>query len=176
MIEQVYDSPTFLSQKDKYFMGLSMVQMLGVVVIAFVMFFLSLMFPAGMVYRVLAVGVGTLVTSVLVFGRIAGLTIPSYVWLMVTSPMRRTVYEEDAAVLLAGSTEFLAALEAKYEREHRGEVRGDGWLARGREMATGEETAERRGEIRAEMEKGMVEGVQSLEGMMKDGLRSLKGS
>lgn len=175
MYEEAYDSPTFLSQKDKYFMGLSMVQMLGVVVIAFVVFFLSLTFPGGMWMRVIVVAVGTLVVSVLVFGRIAGLSIPGFVFLMVTSPMRRTVYEEDSEVLLAGSSEFLAALEAKEAREGRGEPRGDGWLARGRELVTGEETAERRGEIRADLEKGMVEGAQSLEGMLKDGIRSIKG-
>ena len=180
-MESVYDSPTFLSQKDKYFMGLSLVQMMGVVVIAFMMFFVSLMLPVGLLVRVGCVGVATLVISCLVFGRIGGLLIPSYMLLMLLAPMRRTVYEEELEVLLAGSDEFLAALEEKEARAlahtqgggDRGS--GEGWLRRGKDFATSEENANRRNEMMADVNKGMVEGASSLEGMVKDGLRNLKG-
>ena len=169
----VYESPTFLSQKDKYFMGLSMVQMLGVIGIAFVIFFLSLMVPVGLVMRLIGVVIATLITSVLVFGRMAGLSIPGYLLLMLLSPLRRTVYEEEPEVLLAGSSEFLAVLAEKEARA--AESRGDGWVARGRDFATSEDAENRRNEIKAEMNKGIVEGASTLEGMVKDGIRGLKG-
>ena len=173
MVDPDYDSPTFLSQKDKYFMGLSLVQMLGVVVIAFVAFFLSLTFPMGMVGRLIMVILGTVVTGVLVFGRIAGLSIPGYVLLMLLSLVRRSVYEEGAEVLLAGSDEFLAGLE---EREARGAARAEGWLSRGRDLAVGEERAAWRNEVKTEVNKGVVQGAQSVEEMVRDGIRNIKGS
>ena len=174
-MEYDYDSPTFLSQKDKYFMGLSMVQMLGVVATGGMCFIFSLMLPFGLLLRVGVVVVATVGISVLVFGRVAGLSFPNYLMLMVFAPLRRTVYEESADVLVAGSSEFLMALEEKESRGKRERGESDGWVARGREMATGEESEQRRNEIKAEVNKGMVEGVQGLEGMVKDGFRSLKG-
>lgn len=175
MMEHEYDSPTFLSQKDKYFMGLSMVQMLGIVAIAGITFVFSLMLPFGLLVRVIVVVVATVGIGVLVFGRIAGLSVPSYVLLMALSPLRRTVYEEDPGVLVAGSSEFLAALEEKEARAKRDRGENDGWLARSREFATSEDSAQRRNEMKAEVNKGMVEGAQSLEGMVKEGLKNLKG-
>ena len=174
-MEQDYDSPTFLSQKDKYFMGLSMVQMLGVVATGGIMFVFSLMLPFGLIWRISCVVAGTIGVSVLVFGRVAGLSLPNYLVLMGLSPLRRTVYEEDPEVLVAGSSDFLMALEEKEARAKKDRGENDGWLARGRELATSEDNEQRRNEMKAELNKGMVEGVQSLEGMVKDGFKSLKG-
>lgn len=175
MMDHEYDSPTFLSQKDKYFMGLSMVQMLGIVAIAGMTFMFSLMLPMGILMRVVLVVVVTVGLGVMVFGRIAGLSVPNYLVLMALSPLRRTVYEEDPEILVAGSSEFLLALEEKEARAKRDRGESDGWVARTREFATSDETAQRRNELKAEVNKGMVEGAQSLEGMVKEGLRNLKG-
>ena len=175
MMEHEYDSPTFLSQKDKYFMGLSMIQMLGMVAIGGISFLFSLMLPVGIFVRIALVVAATASMGVLVFGRIAGLSVPNYLMLMALSPLRRTVYEEDPEVLVAGSSEFLLALEEKEARAKRERGESDGWLARGREFATSDENAQRRNELKAEVNKGMVEGAQSLEGMVKDGFRNLRG-
>lgn len=176
MMEQVYDSPTFLSQKDKYFLGLSLVQVMGVVVIGMVLFILSLTLPFGLMLRIGFVAAGTAVGTILGFVRIAGLSVPGYMMLMLMAPLRRTVYEEDAEVLLVGSSEFLALLEERESRQQASSgARGGNWVSKGRELATGDEMAARRGEIAVEVNKGMIEGAQAVEGMLKDGLRSLKG-
>ena len=71
-----YDSPTFLGQKDKYLMGLSLPQLMILIGVGFTGFVFTLLLPVGMMMRfaILAPCVG--VFGVLFFGRISGLASP----------------------------------------------------------------------------------------------------
>ena len=78
-----YDSPTFLGQKDKYLMGLSLPQLMVAIGVAAWWFFVSLTFPYSTVTRILIMVPLTGASLALLFARISGLTVPMFVLLAI---------------------------------------------------------------------------------------------
>ena len=78
-----YDSPTFLGQKDKYMLGLSLPQLMVAVGVIFFWFLVSLAFPYTTQVRLAIMTPLSSVTLALIFVRISGLSIPAYLGLTV---------------------------------------------------------------------------------------------
>ena len=72
-----YDSPTFLGQKDKYLLGLSLPELMVAMAIGGGWFFVMLLVPLGMMFRLLLSSPLTGMSMLLLFVRISGLSIPA---------------------------------------------------------------------------------------------------
>ena len=161
-----YDSPTFLGQKDKYLMGLSLPELMLSLGVAFVYFILSLLLPYGTIIRLSLVAPATVVTLILLFGRISGLTIPSYAYLTVLRSFVRPSFEDTQELLLSGQS---AWLEAQRERSKK-----SGFLPFFRKKGSVVMPDEvRQAEMKAEMDKQITEGAVAAEGWVRDGFRTL---
>ena len=87
----IYDSPTFLSQKDKYMAGLTLPQLMVCMVIAVFVFALTLMLPFGFLVRLMFVIPGTGLGAFLAFGKIFGLSVPMFSITAILFPFRSPV-------------------------------------------------------------------------------------
>ena len=166
-----YESPTFLGSKDKYLLGLSLPQLLGVVAVAFIAFLFSLLLPFGFAMKMAVTIPSTIFVSFLIFGQIAGMMVPTFVILGVASLFRHPVYEEHHHLLINGGLVWLEAMEAK-------RMKGRFWrrLARRPTMTDDEEMAIRAAELQAELDSQVSQGAVAAEQMVRDGVRAiLKG-
>ena len=118
-----YDSPTFLGQKDKYLMGLSLPQIMVAMGVAAWWFFVSLTLPYSMITRILIMVPLTGASLTLLFARIAGLTVPGFVLLSVKSLFSRPSFEEVDALVMNGDPDWVIMQRQKAEG-------GGGFLAR----------------------------------------------
>ena len=165
-----YDSPTFLGQKDKYLMGLSMIELMISMGVAFFWFILSLLIPGGFLVRLLVTLALTGASMSILFVRIYGLSIPSYIFLSILRLFRHPSYEEGRDSVLEGDPAWLDLQLQRQDRE--GNPRLLGLLRRGREAASSVPDA-RRAEMRAEMDRQANSAAAAAEGWARDAIRSL---
>ena len=165
-----YDSPTFLSQKDKYLMGLSLPELLLSMGVAFTWFIISLLLPYGTITRLFLMAPVTVINLILIFGRISGLTIPAYVFLSIVRSFARPSFEETGDLLLGGQSAWIESQRQKSEKS--------GFLPfvrKKRSVVMPDDI--RQAELKAEMDKQITEGAVAAEGWVRDGFRTLmKGS
>ena len=160
-----YDSPTFLGQKDKYMMGLSLPQMMGAVAVGFCWFLVTLIFPYSTPVRLAMVASLTGVTLALLFVRIAGLTIPVFLILSFLRLFSKPSYEETSEFLLDGRPEWLESERLKMDKGSRRQGR------RQRAQELGLDA--KQGELRAEVDKQVTAGAVAAEQWVRDGVRIL---
>lgn len=173
-----YDSPTFLGQKDIYLVGLTLIQLLGLVGIGFMTFLMLMLFPMSTVVRLILVLPLTGASGFLLFGKIAGLSVPVYAVSALASPFRRVVYEETLSQSLDGTEAWLRQQQIRAAgagEKKRGRL-GFGRLSRLRGKAG--EAAEAAGgqqglEARAEVEKGLVEGSVAAQQWVREGVSAI---
>ena len=163
-----YDSPTFLGQKDKYLIGLSLPQLMILIGVAFTAFIFTLMIPGGFLVRLMVVIPITGFLGVLLFARIAGLSIPMYLVQAVSYMFRRPVYEEHQLLLLNGAPVWL---EAQVQKSGGGFF---GKLRRGRSKAANSlEMEQRANELRTEFDSKVVESSVATEQLIREGIRTV---
>lgn len=162
-----YESPTFLGQKDKYMAGLSLPQLMGMVGIGVFIFVVTLLLPFGFVWRLALVVPLTAVVGMLVFARISGLSIPSFLLHSVVRAFSRPVYEEHQQLLVRGAVVWAEAQAQKRASGVRGRLR------RGRAVTDSMEMEQRAREARAEFDSKVMEGAVATEQAIRDGIRTL---
>ena len=169
---EYYDSPTFLGQKDIYLMGLTLIQLLALVGIGFVIFLSLMSFPLSLLVRLLLVLPLTGISGFLLFGRIAGLSVPVYLLSAMTAPFRRMVYEESLTQSLNGTDVWLKQqeLRAAGVAEKKGLASGLGFLGSKRREAADMASGNQGKEAKAEVEKGLAEGSRAAEQWVREGV------
>ena len=166
-----YDSPTFLNQKDKYMLGLSLPEMVIAMAIGGGWFILLLFFEMDMVLRLVLLVPCTGITMAFIFARIAGLLIPMYFLLSIVRIFKRPSFEEVQDYVVQGEP---AWLELQRQRAEGTNSRFH-FLKRGRKLAESVPEA-RKAELKAEMDKQVTEGAVAMEHWARDAVQSvLKG-
>ena len=162
-----YDSPTFLGQKDKYLMGLSLPELLLAMGVAFGWFLVTLFFPISILMRMVVVLPLTGVSVAFLFVRISGLSIPVFVLLAISRVFKKPSFEETRELMLGGQSDWLKSQELKSQKGSKfGSL-----LGRKRKLL--EDNEARQAELRAEMDKQLVEGASAVEGWVREGVRTL---
>ena len=164
-----YDSPTFLGQKDKYLMGLSLPQLMVAIGVAAWWFFITLTFPYSMVTRLLIMVPLTGVSLTLLFARISGLAIPIFVLLSIKGLFSRPSFEEVDALVMNGDPDWVIMQRQKASG-------GGGFLARikGKRSALNTlEAQSKQSELRADVDKQVVETSKAAEQWVRDGVNTL---
>ena len=163
-----YDSPTFLGQKDKYLLGLSLPELMVAMAIGGGWFFVMLFVPLGMMFRLLLSLPLTGVSMLIMFVRISGLSIPAYLILSLVRVFRRPSYEETSQFILEGQP---AWLELQRQNLERGS--GLSWLlGRGRRAAASMPEAQK-AELKAEVDRQVTDAAVAAEGWARDAIRIL---
>lgn len=166
-----YDSPTFLSQKDKYLFGLTLIQLMMLMGVGGFEFLLTFMLPLGsMVTRLLVLAPVVGLSALLMFVRISGVSLPAFLFLAATIKLRNSSYEGAREALLRGSKLWLA------QREERARSGGGrmGRLGRKRqEFEKKVDIDQRKAELKAEADKAVVEGSMAAEQWARDGIKTL---
>ena len=162
-----YDSPTFLGQKDRYLLGLSLPELIVAMLIAGGWFVVTLGFPLGILLRLVVVLPLTGVSVAFLFVRISGLSIPMYLLLSLLRLFRRPSFEESRELLLEGEP---AWLELRRQQQEGGRSRF-GFLHRGRKAMTIPEA--RQAELKADMDRQITEGAVAAEQWAMDAIRSI---
>ena len=162
-----YDSPTFLGQKDRYLVGLSLPELIVAILIAGGWFLVTLGFPLGILLRLVVVLPLTGISVAFLFVRISGLSIPMYLLLSVLRLFRRPSFEESRELLLEGEP---AWLELRRQQQEGGRSRF-GFLRRGRKAMTIPEA--RQAELKADMDRQITEGAVAAEQWAMDAIRSI---
>lgn len=169
MALSAYDSPTFLGRKDRFLLGMSLSQ-LGIcaLVAVFWWFFLGWTTGLDVMPRAAVFGVCQGGTVAALFVRLAGLSVPSYCWLMLKQLVRKPLWESNRERLVNG------------EPDPAAEARGD--RATGRRSLLGRlkpggqraelELDERRYELQAEGEQAMEESMRAGQDFVKEGMRA----
>ncbi len=161
-----YDSPTFLGQKDKYLMGLSLPELLAALGIGFMWFLFSLMMPLSTIMRLVVIVPLTGVTVALLFMRVSGLMIPTYILLAISRAFNKPSFEETGELMLTGQIQWL---ESKQKRESGSKLGG----LLGKKQKLMADTEVQQAELRAEMDKQVMEGAVAAEQMIRDGIRTM---
>lgn len=161
-----YDSPTFLSQKDKYLFGLTLVQLVMLLAVGGFYFLLSFMLPLGsMISRLLVLVPALGVTAVFMFVRISGVSLPSFLFLAATIKLRNASYEATRDALLRGGVLWLAQRELRAQKGRFGRKR--------EELETAVDIDQRKAELKADVDKAVVEGSIAAQGWARDGINTL---
>ena len=163
-----YDSPTFLGQKDRYMLGLSLPELIIAMVVAGGWFVVSLAFPVGILVRLLVVLPLTGTSVAFLFARTSGLSIPMYLLLSLLRMFRRPSFEESREILLEGGS---AWLELRRQQQQGGSRSRFGFLRRGRKAVTIPEA--RQAELKADMDRQITEGAVAAEQWAMDAIRSI---
>ena len=162
-----YDSPTFLGQKDRYLVGLSLPELIVAILIAGGWFLVTLGFPLGILLRLVVVLPLTGISVAFLFVRISGLSIPMYLLLSLLRLFRRPSFEESRELLLEGEP---AWLELRRQQQEGGRSRF-GFLRRGRKAMAIPEA--RQAELKADMDRQITEGAVAAEQWAMDAIRSI---
>ena len=162
-----YDSPTFLGQKDKYLLGLSLPELMVAMAIGGGWFFVMLFVPLGMMFRLLLSLPLTGVSMLILFVRISGLSIPAYLLLSLVRLFRRPSYEDTSQFILEGQPAWLQIQQQNLEK-------GSGFLrllGRGRRAASIPEV--QKAELKAEVDRQVNDAAVAAEGWARDAIRIL---
>ena len=140
-----YDSPTFLGQKDKYLVGLTLPQLMLSMGVGGLWFLFTLLLPYTMLVKLMVMIPATAVTVALLFVRIWGLSVPMLVALAIQRMMSKPMYEEFRELLILGAPEWV---EEQREKAGRGGLLG--FLRRRRALAQDPDVEARKAEVKAE--------------------------
>ena len=162
-----YDSPTFLGQKDKCILGLSLPQLMGSMGIGLLWFLVTMILPYSTIVRMLLVVPLTGVSLILLFVRISGISIPLYLGLMVLRLFSKPSFEETAPLVLDGQPDWLETERQRVERTSLGSR-----LRRRLQSRKGDIEA-RRVEMQAEVDKQVTSGAVAAEEWVRDGVRTI---
>lgn len=166
-----YDSPTFLSQKDKYLFGLTLVQLMMLMGVGGFEFLLTFMLPLGsMVTRLLVLGPVVGLSAAVMFVRVSGVSLPAFLFLASTIKFRNGSYEATKNALLRGGAQWLAQRE---ERALAGGSRVGRLGRKRREIESKVDIDQRKAEIKADVDKAVVEGSMAAEQWARDGINTL---
>ena len=163
-----YDSPTFLTQKDKYVMGLSLPELMMAMGVGAVWFVIALMIPVNMLVRFAIVIPVTGVSLMILFVRISGLSIPKLILLSLLRAFCKPSYEESRDLLLRGQ---FAWLEVQRVREEGGSSSRFAFLKRGKRALDIPEA--RQAELEADLGRQVTEGAVAAEQWARDVVRSI---
>ena len=148
-----YDSPTFLGQKDKYLVGLTLPQLMLSMAVGGLWFLFTLMLPYSMLVKLMVMVPATAVTMSLLFVRVWGLSIPMLVALSVQRLGSKPMYEEFRELIILGAPEWVEEQREKANR--RGLL---GFLRRRRAQARDPDVEARVAEVKAELDRQVTEG------------------
>ena len=163
-----YDSPTFLTQKDKYVMGLSLPELMMAMGVAGGWFILSLMIPVNMMIRFAIVTPITVVSLMVLFVRISGLSIPKFLLLSILRMFRKPSFEESRELLLRGQSAWLELQRVRQESSGRSKF---AFLKRSKKALEIPEA--RQAELKADLDRQVTEGAVAAEQWARDALRSI---
>ena len=163
-----YDSPTFLGEKDRYLLGLSLPELMVAIGVAGGWFVVTLLLPVDFIIRLLVVLPLTGMSMAFLFLKISGLSIPRYVFLSILRLFRRPSFEESRELLVSGEP---AWLELQRQRSESGGSSRFGFLRRRRRAVSISE--ERQAELKAEMDRQVTEGAVAAEQWAMDAIRSI---
>ena len=164
----VYDSPTFLTQKDKYLMGLSLPQLIMALGVTFWWFLVTLLLPYGMIIRLGVMGGLSLISMLMLFVQISGLALPKYIGLSLSRLFIKPMFEELAMYVVNGNPVWLEGKKASAEKSGK-----FGMFKRGKKQLETQEAIAARMEVEAEVANQAQQGAIAIEQLVKDGLRSL---
>lgn len=169
-----YDSPTFLSQKDKYLLGLSLPQLMGVLGIGAALFLTTLGLPWGLTIRMGITLGGTALGGIILFGRIQGLMIPIYLALLVTRSFVRPAYEDVSDGLRNGPAVWRQQQAARQEAANAGDKKSRmfGILAKKRQRLESDDLVAKRGDVEAAAKQQATQVLVDGEQWVRDGIRS----
>ena len=169
-----YDSPTFLAEKDKYMMGLSLPELLVCMVVCAMWFVMCLLLPYSTVIRMVVTVIGALVTILLIFVKLSGLNILVYLALTLVGIFSKPGYEDTPRNMLQGDPSWLDSQAVAAENRSRGRF---AFLRRRKaqvkEQMHRTETQDRVHEVESEVQRQALEGAMGAEQMVRDGIRSL---
>ena len=166
-----YDSPTFLGQKDKYLVGLTLPQLMMGLGVGFVWFMFTLMLPFEMLVKLCLMMPATGLTLIFLFVRVWGLSIPKLVLLSLHRSMVKPMYEEFRELVLLGAPEWVEEQQKKASRKGL----RDRFKRKAAAMREPEVEA-RRAEVKAEVDRQVTEGAVVVEEWVRDGVSGfLKG-
>ena len=178
MLSHFYDSPTFLGQKDKYLLGLTLVQLIMLLGVGFLIFMLSLALPFEFFKRILLVVPATGAMAVLMFTRLSGLSIPAYVYSSILGLLRQPSFEVKKESVLVGEPGWVEA-HGQRSGSKMGLGRRRAVPVEGVEEEVEEEFdfEARKVELQAEVDKQVTAGAVAAEQWVREGVRTLfKGS
>ena len=162
-----YDSPTFLGQKDKYIMGLSLPELMMALGVGFAWFLVSLLMPFSTIMRMMVLAPVILSSLILMFVRISGLTIPMFLILSVVRSFNKPSFEETQELVLTGPAEWL-----KNQEKKKGGLAKLGSAVKDKaDEVVGDES--RQAEVKAEVDKNVTEAAMAAEQWVRDGVRTL---
>ena len=166
-----YESPTFLSQKDVYLAGLSLPQLMMLLMLAGVCFLFTLMLPYGMVVKLGVTVALTVVSGVLLFGKVSGLSIPKYAFLSLVRMVIKPGFEERVDFLVAGDAAWLLAQEKRETARVTHAERARAKVAKGKNVVAKSERQQ--AELKAEVNKSVSATSMAVEQNAKGLLRSI---
>ena len=160
-----YDSPTFLTQKDKYMFGLSLPELMIALGVAGLWFLVLLVLPIGAMFRIVLVVPTTGVTLMILFVKVSGLSIPNFIVLSIVRMFKRPVFEESREMLIGGESSWL-----ELQRQRSAGRSRFSFLRRGRNMVAIPES--RQVELKADIDRQVTEGAVAAERMARDAIRT----
>lgn len=169
-----YDSPTFLSQKDKYLLGLSLPQLMAVLGIGATLFLVTLGTPLGLTVRLGITLGGTAIGGIILFARIQGLMIPVYIALLVTRSFVSPVFEDVSDGLRNGPAVWRQQQAARQKAMVSGDrkARAFGFLSKKKQRLESDELVAKRGDLEAAAKQQATQVLVDGEAWVRDGIRS----
>ena len=169
-----YDSPTFLSQKDKYLLGLSLPQLMGVLGIGATLFLVTLGLPWSLMIRMAITLGGTSIGGIILFARIQGLMIPVYIALLITRSFVRPAYEDVSDGLRNGPAMWRQQQAARKQAAMDGDkkTRMVGFLSKKKQRLESDELVAKRGDLEAAAKQQATQALVDGEAWVRDGIRS----
>ena len=170
-----YDSPTFLSQKDKYMLGLSLPQVMAVMGIAGAWFLATLGLPWELPIRLMITLGLTGVCALILFARIQGLLIPTFCFLFVWRIFVKPAYEDLQEDLLQGSAAWREQQTAKVVQLESGDKKAKafGFMAGKRRRLAEDDMTAKREELEQEAKKQTEQALQAGEAWLRDGIKAV---
>ena len=166
-----YDSPTFLSQKDVYVFGLSLMQMMAAVGIAGFWFLMGLMTPYSTMVRLLMTVGLSMVSFVVVFVQVSGLSLPMFVFLLLLRSFIKPGYEGPRSAIEDGDVNWARSLEkGALGREKKSRFGFLKFWAKGVEV---DKVDMAKREMEAEVSRQVNEAGKAAESAVRDGIRAL---
>ena len=166
-----YDSPTFLSQKDVYIFGLSLMQMMAAVGIAGFWFLMGLMTPYSTMIRLILTVVLSMASFVVVFVQVSGLSLPTFVFLLLVRSFIKPGYESPRSYIEEGDVNWARTLE-RAEAGHEKKSRF-GFLKFWAKGVDEDKVGMAKREMEAEVSRQVNESGKAVESAVRDGVRAL---
>lgn len=165
-----YESPTFLGSKDKYLLGLSLPELFTVIAVAITWLVLSFMLPYGTLVRFIAAGVATVISSVLIFARVYGLSIPMCVFYFLKGLFVKPSYEEMRELLIGGNLVWLEQQEQSGKWYHFSFFR-----KKKSQYLDSEQGQTVRMEVQAEVSRSVNDSAVAVERGFRDAVKAIFG-